>query len=490
MRTNLRGPTRRSWPSLLFVVPFVLALAGCYRNVPVNVHYPDDPRVVNGQWDLKVLSRATAIRQILYVAGSQRLFMRINDALRLWEFDAVAGWQEVEYDLATSVNLATYDPVLEAFVAVRAEAGSLRVTTVPADGSSSTVVTVDLPEGHTLEATARGSGNTFAYTRDAARLPHLTWWNTLTGARGGSRVVPAAPDGFGASRNGRLLVIFNLNLWRATVIDTAAPQVNKTVRLGACRSNAPIQSSLDGRWALFKGCNDVWQIADLTDADPGLTPIGASRTEVIGFSYGGNDVVWLDRDGAVYSFDPQTRTRTELLRLDDDLNPNSSIDYLQLHVNETAGLLAVTTHRGAVRVEPLPGSAPAPAMSAELPRMELGGATLDVVAAELTVDAYEYTFAGTVRLSGSGAPAEELAIEGRVYANMFHQYRPGIQPAVYMARLLGSATLKDPLSEDELYELTFETTERTDTVYEGRLIDNVSGQWYTVRLKKADVTAP
>lgn len=433
-----REPHRRP-ASLLAVAAAAPLLAGCPQHAPpVDVAYPNDPRVLNGAWQVHVAGLASSVRDLVYAPEAHRL----------------VAWF---------------------------------------DGRPATVVAVSVPTGHTVLSVARGSGRSFALSRDGAGSHHLTWWDSVLGTFGGTRHVGAVPDGMHASSNGRVLALWDVRGYRATLVDTAAPAVVRTLRLGVCRSNGVTEASADGRWFLLADCVGNLRIADLAADDLGSTAIGIRLSDRVAFALDGTDIVWIGSDRVVHAFDAASRERTQLARLE-DADPVEAFDRWRRHlvVHHAANLVAVATANGMVYTAGLDDAA-ALRPAAMLPALELSGADLDLTAAPIDPEGADgYGFAGTFTASGAGATGDAWPLTGYVDARDLHRYLPtGPAPsALPPPAMTATASAVDPERGAERFTLSFSTDDRHATTFHGVLHDVAAATSYRVRVERAAADGP
>jgi hypothetical protein len=490
-----RAPHRRL-ASMIAVAAVAPLLAGCPLHAPpVDVAYPDDPRVLNGAWQVHVTGLDASVGDLVYAPAARRLVAWFDGAPRTFAFDEDLGWQEIDVAWPAPVIAEQFDPTLEAFVAVELTRAEPRVRVTPVDGRPASVAAVSVPAGHTVISVARGSGRSFAFTRDGAGDHYLTWWDSVSGAVGGARRVGAAPDGMRASSNGRVLALWDVRGYHALLVDTAAPDDARTLPLGTCRSNGVTEASADGRWFLLADCFGNLRLADLAADDLGSTAIGIRPPGRVAFALDGTEIVWLGADGVVHALDAASRERTELARLGDPA-PADTFERWHRHlvVHRAANLLAVATDDGRVHTVGLPGAAP-PRPAAALPALDLTGAALDLTAAAIDADGADgYDFAGTFTASGAGATGDTWPLTGYVFAHDLHRYVP-IGPAVAPSaapppRLAATATAIDPASEAVRFALSFSTTDRHATTFFGFLHDVAAATSYRVRVERAVPPGP
>ncbi len=484
--------------SFLAITAIALLLAGCPLQQPpqpADVPFPDDPRVLNGAWQIEVTGLASPASDLVYAPTAGRLVAWFYGAPRTFEFDDGLGWHEIAVAWGGPVTPGAYDPTLEAFVAVDLERADPRISVTPIDGGPTSVAAIALPAGHTPVSAARGSGRAFALTRDGVGNHHLTWWDAVSGTAGGTRPVGAVPDGMHASSNGRVLALWDLRGSRATLVDTAAPDLARALPLGACRSSGLSEASADGRWFLLADCLGNLRIADLTANSLASSAIGVRQRGRAAFALDGAEIVWLDEDGVVHALAAATRERAELGRLEDGEPPDPfDLWYRRVVVHRGTNLLAVVTGRGTVHATGLPG-APAPRPAAELPTLELSGAALDLTVAPIDPGgAGGYEFGGTFTASGAGATGESWPLTGQVHADRLHRYLP-TDPTVTPAApppptMHATASAVDPVSEAELFTLDFSTTDRRATAFVGTLHDVTANTYYRVRVERSGHAEP
>jgi hypothetical protein len=487
------GTALRRSASILATTTVALLLAGCpLQQPPAEVPFPDDPRVLNGAWQVFVTGLASPASDLVYAPTAGRLVAWFSGTPRTFEFDEGLGWREIAVGWAWPVSPGAYDPALEAFVAIELERADPRIRVTPIDGGPASIAAVALPAGHTPVSAARGSGRAFALTRDGAGGHHLTWWDAVSGVAGGTRPVGAVPDGMRASSNGRVLALWNLPGYRATLVDTAAPDLARTLPLGACRGNGLSEASADGRWFLLVDCLGNLRIADLAAESLASSAIGIQQRGRVAFALDGAEIVWLGEDGVVHALDAVSRERVELARLDD--GDPFDLWYRRVVVHRATNLLAVVTGSGLVRTSGLPG-APAPRPAVELPPLDLSGAALDLTVAPIDAGGADtYEFHGTFTASGASATGAAWPLTGRVHAHGLHRYLP-IEPTVAPAApppptMHASASAVDPDSGAELYALDFATTDRRATSFVGTLHDVATNTYYRMRVERAGHGGP
>jgi hypothetical protein len=272
----------------------------------------------------------------------------------------------------------------------------------------------------------------------------------------------------------------------ATLVDTTAPDLERTLTLDFCGSNDLSEASADGRWFLMVDCYGKLRIADLAATNLVSSPIGVKQQGRVAFALDGAEIVWLDEDGVVHALDAASREQVELARLEDGpfFHP-----FRRVVVHRATNLLAAVTGSGNVHTAGLPGAAePRPAV--KLPFLDLSGAALDLTAEPIDAagaDAYE--FGGTFTASGAGATGATLPLTGHVHAERLHRYLPTELTLAWSQspppHLYALASAVNPDSGAELFRLEFGTHERHATSFVGNLHDVAANTHYQVRVERA-----
>jgi hypothetical protein len=444
-----------------------LLLAGCFRNAPpMKVSFPDDPRVLDGQWNVRVTGTHASVRSFVHAPNAGRLVTWTWDDLQSYQRLEGGEWALVESPLVSSVRRESYDASLEAFVtaSLKAAPPTIRVTKV--DGSPVTTVQVEVPTGREILEVLVGSGRVFALASTGAGHEVL-WWDATTGASGQPVPVRNPRDGARISANGRILAVWNLDTYGASLIDTAAERPSaRDLQLGACRSNGTTIASDDGRWFVFSDCQSNLRVADLGNPTPESSPLGVRHQAQMRFAAGtgSDELVWVDHSGVVMRLNVVTRERSELARL--GASERSGLDpwHTDLLYDPAQDLLALISGRGTVRLSDASGLVEVPALPMALARMEL-----EAGAVNASLDGYPFTGTFTV-IDGVGAGAP-LDVSGFVYAHGLHEYVPptGLGPAAWLPSLSGRAQVLDPVNQEELYGLTFGTRDKRAETYAGSL---------------------
>lgn len=484
---------RSAWRCVCAVAVAValLAAAGCERLVrPVDVAYPSDPRVLHGAWQLRVTGLDGGAYDVVYAPTAGRLVAWFMGEPRTFEHSDGVGWTEVELEVDERVAAEAFDPSLEAFVAVEFARAEPRVRVTPVDGRPESVAAVALPDGHALVSVARGSGRAFALTRAVDGL-HLSWWDAVSGAFGGTRAV-RAPHGMRVSSNGRALLLWSLQARRVEVVDTQAPERSLSVPLGACTSDGVSEVSADGRWFVLADCAGRLRIADLSAATLATTPLGFAAEGRVTFSLDGAALVWRDAGGAVHAFDPLTGSRRVLghVEVGDAVAMGFADDRVVVHHGRD--VLALVTARGAVGVLPANDES-ASARPVELPAFTLTGAALALSADPIDqAGAAEYAFRGSFTASLDGVDGEALPLVGTVFSRL-HRFVPdtsGVaRAAPPPAMLVGVATVASPDGSAERFVLSFWTRDADAAWFEGSLHADAERTGYRVRLERPEAGA-
>ncbi|HZJ08196.1 MAG TPA: hypothetical protein VFD39_00740 [Trueperaceae bacterium] len=480
----------------------VVLLAGCQRfPPPTPVAFPDDPRVLNGAWQARVTGLATGeVSGFVHAPESQRIVVWQAQSVRQYRRDATEGWLEDPVAPSSALQANQYDPTLEAFVAASLKTASSSIRVTPVNGDPAITSLVELPAGRAVTAVAFGSGRTFALTTSTTDTGGhtLSWWDSSSGAFGGSHDIARMRDGMRVSPNGRLLAFWDLDSYRVSIVDTADPSQLRDLGLGACRSNSEIAASADGRWFVFADCFDNLRVADLSATGKLVSRgIGIKPQGRVSFAADTSELVWVDSQGVVSGYDVPDGSRTELLRLTESELQGFDPWHPLVHLDRSADLLAIVTGRGTARVQSLNE----PAQASELPRLAVSAGVLDLAALADSLsghaDWWSYDFAGTLQVIGEGIGGdktlgEALSLTGTVHSDRLHSYRlhalvlaGSLKPAsLAPPNLRGQAAALDPATGEESYHLTFRTEDRAATAFDGLLEDVAGGISYRVVVER------
>lgn len=480
------NPGRRAF-AVIALAALALVLAGCYPYPPpTKVPFPDDPRVLHGTWELTVTGLFDDIETFALDKQAQNLVIWHHSSPPLaFSADGTGDYLEADASSFVGANNGTYDEGLDAVVSLVRSGSSLSVKVAPLSGSAASEVTIPVPNGMDLIATAAGAGRAFLVLEDLSGARELRWWDSLTGAVGGTLALPRISDNVHVSRGGRAILLWDLNGWRVNVIDTAAPNELQAVSLGACRSNAFGEVSSDRRWLVVADCSDNLRLVDL-NSTAGASSLGLKLGAGMTFAVDSPELVWVDTSGVVRSLDVETRAREELFAL--EAGEVSSIDlewpwwHTPLVLNRTQEVLALAKGDGSVTLVGLGESMPTVA----LPSTAFAGATLELQAVfgDALAERYSsYAFSGTTEISG--AP---LQVVGEAVSHGLHEYVPGsagIGPQAAPPPMThGWADLTAAGEESPAYQLTFSTMDRLATEFDGDLVSGDGAEQYTVVLQR------
>jgi len=455
-----------------------LLLTACRTEQPVAVAFPDDPRVLNGTWELvKTGLEQEVSRALLAPAGDSIL---LSDGATVWSYDQRPDgtWLTGDASPYEGFGGALLDGSAGVLVKLERSGLELTVTTLALADAAEATVTLQLPAGVDIEdereGLAVGSGRLFAMARVRTGEARLHWWSLATGASEGSLALPASPDGWRASRNGRILSFWDVPGSKVRVVDAAAPAAPRTFDLGICRGNSLAEASDDGRWFLIADCFGNVKAIDLSLPAPEWRTLGLKVPDAIRFAHGSARVVYLDGSGKVWAFDLGTFTNALVADVG-PRDPYTSPDALELY--DASNVLVAPTTGGRVAV-----FAPLATDPRVLPELAPTRATMNLTAVQ---PAYgpgfsSYEFEGDFAWAGQAAPP--FGVEGWVFADRFHEYRLSTA-ALPPARLDGRASI-GPEAEP-LFALSFEATDRSQTKYLGSLVDEAAGVGYQVSLEKA-----
>lgn len=469
--TGAAAPRRFAALALPLVAVAVLATA-CRTERPVPVSFPDDPRVVNGEWELSITGLGYAVeRAVLDQAGRRLLLSDETANLWLYERSDDIGWVEADPGPYRTFRSSPYDELLDSLVTVTRSGMTATATAVSlADGTTSQRK-FDLPAGEP-ELLTVGSGSLFAVFPPGEVQRQVHWWDLASGEYGGSLSVPPANDGVRRSSGGQFLSFWEVRGGTVYVLDTSDPARLRSFGLGICRSGGVGEGSADGRWFLGEDCNENLRVLDLHEESPTWRNLGVKHITPIRFARGADAIVWQDTRGRVHSLDllaGGSRTLAEVGA------PPDWFWHAQrtLTVDERNGLLTAVGADGRVHVVSLseePGDT-------ALPLAELIRATLNVTATAMRSDSEHssYEFQGTFLPDLPGAAP--LPIYGHVWTSRFHDYRLG-PASIPPPGLTGSARVVPAggaEEDDALFTLSFDSLDRQATTYDGSLTDSRRG---------------
>ncbi|HLU81994.1 MAG TPA: hypothetical protein VKZ43_01220 [Trueperaceae bacterium] len=481
-KAGLRG-------NVIPVALLILLLGACVRYPPpAPVAFPDDPRVLHGTWEMSVTGLAREIDTFYLDSEAENLIIwDYSGSARAFQSDDLGDYFEVDAAAFDDLDSRHFDRSIDAVVSLKRSGSTLNVHVVPVAGGPTIDTALTIPAGMTLRLTAAGSGRTFMVLENTAGERELRWWDSQTGAPGGTLALPRFSDDVRLNIDGRALLLWDLDGWRVSIILTADPESLLTVPLGACRSNGAGEVSADGRWFVFADCADNLRVADLTNLAAGPSPLGLKHGAGLTFAVDSPVLVWVGSDGVVNSLDMITRARTKLYALTADEKARLDLDWVwwrtPLYLNRSKGLLALVTGDGRVTLVDVATQTGV----AALPRPEFETAQLELLAESsdaLSENVFEYLFSGVTDLNGI-----ELRVEGTVFSYGLHEYLPTAATLAPQAlpppRLNGSAQLWAAGEEEPGYSLWFGTTDRQATNYLGTFSSADGTLEYTVRLQRA-----
>lgn len=483
---------RPRWTTLLVSLLALGALVACRRVPPPElVAFPDDPRVLHGQWRMTVTGLTDQVTPFVYAPRANRLVIWSGNGARVYEYASKVGWVAVEGGPGENATPWSYDPHLEAFVVIEQVGHELNVRIEPVDSSLATELSLEFPAGHILDLAFGAYGSVFALTFTGPADWHLTWWDATTGARVGTRRVPATTAGLSLTGNKRVLAFREPAAWRFTVIDTSDPANETLVEPGSCASDSVGVGSPNWRWFMARDCQGMWQVVDLTAPGGSATEVRLNAVGPVGFSQDGNEVIWLDEGGGVMVFDLLTSATEVLVPAEEALHRGfEHAPHASLYLDRAAGLFIYPTGQGQVRVVGMEG--PVEAMTAWLPETGLDGGRFELVAGPLAENrSNTYEFEGTVVVDGVAVPAGDLLVTGWVRAPGLHNYyqpAPELSPlwSVSPRWLEGEMSVTAPGSSTEVYSVRLFTVDSSTVVYPGSITDHTTGLSYSVLLERTD----
>mgnify|MGYP001224260421 CR=1 FL=1 len=492
--TGVRSPWAwRRFTALTFLLTAVAALSACRPEQPVPVAFPDDPRVVNGTWELTVTGLGTVVdRAVLAPAGDRLLLSNDGDAW-LYERTGADTWSAADAEPYRTFLSSPFDEATGSLVTITRSGATATATSVALADAAKSQRQFALPASDAEHLTV-GSGNLFAVYLTAGGAREVRWWDLASGEPGGTVVVPRSSNGMRRSAGGRFLSFWEVRGGKVTVLDTSDPAQVRTFDLGVCRSNGTAEGSADGRWFVGEDCLHNVMVLDLHEAAPRWRNIGVRALTPVRMARGADKVVWQDEGGRVRATDLLVGG-TETLA---ELGPSpdwywGTVAQRTLTVDEHNGLLVAAGSDRRIHVVGLGGGSGA-ANDVPLPVLELTGATMSVAVGDAhTADGHSsYDFQGTFLTHT--ADAAPLTVYGHVSADRFHDYQP--RPAALPpASVRGSARVV-ALGADEdaeaLFTFTFGSLDRQATTYDGTL-SGTTGEggaggdmYYTIELRAAD----
>lgn len=461
----------------LLILSALLALSACRLPPPAAiVDFPDDPRVLHGNWELTVRGRAEGIDTFHLSQDAANLVIYPGaGSVRAYRADDQGGYSLTDASAFEGLTYhRRYDPALDAVVALYYSGSTIRVNVVPMDGSPSSRRVFAPPSGFAVERYFAGSGRVFAVLRSrTSGETELRWWDSLTGVHEGTVQGSWNVDGLRVSSNGRLVVFWNLapQVSSVQVFDTALPGEFKSVELSSCRSSDVSEVSPDGRWFVFEDCLSNLLLVDLTDLAAGASPLRVKRGAIAMFALDSPEIVRIDREGVVHALDVETGAARILTRLTATEAGRHILEGGAWHEPRpvfvsSAAVLAVPTGGGHVTLVDTDDET----RIAALPQLELERAELQL---EATLDSplreHRYSFAGTLHLDGV-----QYRIEGIVDAYGFHKYVPtdeSVTPQFSGAPYFrADAEAWAPGAADPSYSLRLMGFDRYATVYYGGLL--------------------
>ncbi len=459
----------------------VLLLAACRQiPVPVQVSFPDDPRVLHGTWRLQVLAR-TSGSDFQFDAAADNLVIGLSQQNHVRYARDESGWSEVKGGRPAG----TYDDSLDAFVSAQRQEGRLRVTTQDFAGQTGESY-IELPPDLSFSRFVIGSGRITGVVSSPGGETQVYWWDTGTGELQGNRSFAHHPDGMRVSTNGRVISFWHLLGNRATLVDTSRPEVPISLGLGVCRGSGTGEASVDGRWFVTVGCGSTMVAYDLHDPNATRRAFSISPWVVATMAADSPEILWMDEDSfVIFSHNVETGSRQALYTLSKDERDFIWMKTGPFYLNRAGGILAFNTGRGVVKIVDV-GSG----TEKELPPFELNGVVLSLqasAAAGRTPPFEQLDITGTWTHG-----AVELQVVGTLDGGSHHLYQPqdlapavGPPPPPAKAWLSVTNPEADPESESrEVWSLRVETNDNQSPEYRGDLSSGLPGMsnGYIVKL--------
>ncbi len=459
-----------------WLVLAALLLSGCRIERPVVVAFPDDARVLDGEWQLIKTGLASWVGRVVAAPSSERIVLFQGQNSWLYERGVGGVWAEGDGAPYQSFADAPYDPISAALVQLERSGATVSVTTVSLDSGAVTTQLVTLPPATTFTALTVASGRLFALQGANTESPWLHWWGLATGAAEGSVALPPFPDGMKVSSNRRLLSFWDVGRGDVTVVDTTAPSAVRTFYQGTCRGGWPAEASDDGRWFATINCLGTLTALDLSEPNPTWRTLGVKPDAAVRFARGSSRVVWQDEAGTVWANDVSVG---ETIKLRDAAG--GQVDNWDLaatlDVDDVNGQIVAATASGQVEVT-RPGTA-----VELLPHLGDPSARMTLSAEPPTGESTFSGYAFTGDLVWSGDQAAALAVAGAVSASYFHDYRLSPQMAPPPS-LRGSADIGP--ADAPLFTLRFGADSRLAKEFDGVLHDENADVSYRVRLSRTN----
>lgn len=481
----------------LGVAAVMLLLTGCPLGYPppVDVPFPDDPRVLDGSWEMVATGLSEGLAVFHLDANATNLVIWSNaNKPRAFRSDGAGAYVETDASSFAGLVEPVYDAALEALVSLEPGGGSATVTetvtVAPLDGSPTVTQVLKVPAGATLVDAFAGSGRTFLLLRTPGEPLALRWFDSLSGADEGGLSVGTFRDGLRATPSRRALLGWDLDAWKVRVIATADPEHPRSVSLGACRSNTFGELSPDGRWFVFADCVGNLLAVDLSDDAGRRKPLGLNVDDRVAFASDGSDLVWV-ADRLVRALDLATgrsRTLHELSAAEAQhlTFPNANWWDPLPYLNRPADLLALPTRNGRLALIDLA----ADRELATLPPLPFERGTMDLTATKDPAGAlsyfdpeYGYAFHGTLTIDAVG-----YDVKGVANAYRLHRYVPTgseLDPSALpppAVRGWGKAFV--PGATDPSFNFNFRGGDALSARYEGELLPVDGSPGVTVVLRR------
>lgn len=482
---NLLSPARLRLGTVLLAAVVTLAACGDPWPPPTPVSFPDDPRVLHGEWDVHLREEPPLINEFL-LPDEELLITWAGPTAYAYSPDAEGAWVPRDAAQWDGLGTALFDPDLQAFVGLTRMGGTVTATVTPLAGAPATSVAFDVPAGLLIEDMAAASGLAFILGRTGSGY-RVHWWNALTGAAGGSHAVGNASYGMSVSSNGRMLIFWNPGDRLVRVLDTADPELLITFGpRGDCLSNGLGEVSADGRWLAVADCDDAVRVYDLHEPETHWVATGVTwRLGGTRFADDSPELVWIDEGGHVRSYDV-TDHSTRLLHQLAEPGQDPYGNWYWLSLSRATGMLAVVVYGGRTFLHDVEADEPL----AALPELAGGTARLSLTASGLVTGHREsrYVISGTASMpAGLGWP-ELMNVSGEVYGARLHDYRPAAEPgptplSLPPPSMSGYATLA-AMDDAMTFQLWFGTYDRDATEFRGALVPGAGDDRYDALLRR------
>lgn len=481
------------WGAFAGLLLLAVVVSGCRKwPDPIDVNYPDDPRVLHGEWHLRFTDPTADLVDYVYAPGVRKLLVWFDEdrAPDSYELSATSDWRYTEAYRSRNVDPSTYDPLSESFYWTYRSDGSGVIVRNPADNSEPVHTPFALPDisGRWLYGAGRG----FLFTADDQDEMAMYWVDGFTGDTGGPLTLPQGVKGWdwNMTKNGSLIVGWDASGpgTRVSVIDTTAatPAVRtfSLEGLGAARYDARLASA-SGRWFVYATSADEVYAVDLESDPPTFSELDLQLDATgvpssLSFTHDTPELFWLHAPGELRTLDLSSGTRTVI--------PTEA--RMPLGLDRTLDQLFGRTEDHQLLVEGLSTGTTRLIVGHDAP----SGGVLALTAEPLDEEGDRYySFSGAILMDGGAYRESALNVAGAMNAH-WHRYIPaadGLKAQMQPPPLMkGRANVTNPATGDVVYTLDFydgppsgkEGVRGIGYEYRGSLYDPTHRVWYSILL--------